>query len=97
MPDTGAFDGRPRLTFAGYSMMNPLRLDLVGLSVECPFDGTNPCTCPLHEIRKKTLRERYEWAQKLNKSDALSILFFHQDCLKQKETFRDKARSRSPE
>jgi len=59
---------------------------MVGLSVECPFDGTNPCTCPLHEIRKKSLKERYEWAQKLSESDALNILTFHQVCLKEKET-----------
>jgi hypothetical protein len=58
---------------------------MIGLAMECPFDGTNPCTCPLHEIRKKSLAERLKWAQKLSEDDAFSILTFHKECLNQKE------------
>lgn len=63
-----------------------LKTELLGLSVECPFDGTNPLTCPLHKIRNTTLRERCDWAEKLTKDEALHILAFHRECLREKQT-----------
>ena len=62
-----------------------VKTKIFGLSVQCPFSGTNPCVCPLHEIRKKGLRERLEWAERLSETEALNILTFHQKCLEEKE------------
>jgi len=63
-----------------------LKAQIVGLSMKCPFDGTNPCVCPLHEIRKQSLTERFLWVRKLSEEDAMNILTVHQACLLQKET-----------
>lgn len=70
------------------SSSNPLR-DLqeaiFALSVACPFDQGNPCACPLHEIRKKNLKERYAWIQQLSEESMLDIVTFHHKCMKAKE------------
>ena len=63
-----------------------LTSQVVGLSVACPFDGTNPCRCPLHDVRKRSLRERYAWVQSLSEAEAVTILTFHEACLLDKET-----------
>ena len=63
-----------------------LKAQIVGLSMKCPFDGTNPCVCPLHEIRKQSLTERFAWVQKLSEEEALEIVTNHQACLLDKET-----------
>ena len=61
-----------------------LKAKMVGLSVECPFDGTNPCTCPLFEIRKKSSIERLDWVDSLTDEAAANILANHQKCLSEK-------------
>ena len=33
---------------------------IFGLTVECPFHRNNPPDCPLNEIRKQPLEERFE-------------------------------------
>ena len=55
------------------------------LSEACPFDGCNPSACPLHEIRKKSQRQRHEWAQALSEESVFNILVFHEVCLGKKE------------
>jgi len=56
-----------------------------GLSVACPFDQGNPCDCPLHEIRKKSIEERYQWFRGLSDERILEILTYHKKCLGEKE------------
>jgi hypothetical protein len=59
--------------------------EIFGLAVACPFDQGNPCKCPLHELRKKSLRERYEWLHELSEESMKDILTFHEKCLDGKE------------
>lgn len=67
---------------------SPLRHHLLekvfGLAVACPFDQGNPCKCPLHELRKKSLRERYEWLRALSEEEVRDILIYHQKCMDDK-------------
>jgi hypothetical protein len=63
-----------------------LESKMFGLAVACPYWGGNPCKCPFHEIRKKSLLERHEWAKRLSETEALNYLTFHQFCLQQKES-----------
>jgi hypothetical protein len=69
---------------------SPLRHYLLekvfGLAVACPFDQGNPQPCPLHELRKKSLKERYEWLRALSEEEVRNILSFHQKCLAEKST-----------
>ncbi|MCE0499422.1 MAG: hypothetical protein LV481_15890 [Methylacidiphilales bacterium] len=62
-----------------------MRERVFGLSVACPFDQGNPCVCPLHEIRKLSIEERYKWVRELSNESMLDILHNHQKCLGEKE------------
>jgi hypothetical protein len=92
--ELGKNDKSPIKWRVAFAQKESLKTELVGLSVECPFDGTNPQTCPLHKIRKKSLRERCEWAEKLSKTDALKLLTFHHECLREKQSSKAKAGGR---
>jgi hypothetical protein len=59
--------------------------EIFGLAVACPFDQGNPCGCPLHELRKKSLQERYRWLRDLSDDKLREILIFHRKCLDEKE------------
>ena len=59
--------------------------EIFGLAVACPFDQGNPCNCPLHELRKKSLQERYRWLLDLSEADLRDILTNHRKCLDEKE------------
>jgi len=59
--------------------------EIFGLAVACPFDQGNPCECPLHELRKKSLQQRYQWLQDLSDDSLREILVFHRKCLDEKE------------
>ncbi len=61
-----------------------LRTRIVHLTVVCPYDLTNPCTCPLHEIRKKSSIERLDWVDSLTDEEAANIFANHQKCLNEK-------------
>ena len=58
-----------------------LHKEVFGLSVACPVDASNPCTCPLHEVRKMGVMERCEWLHELSNLKMLGILASHQKCL----------------
>jgi hypothetical protein len=45
---------------------------------------TNPCRCPLHEIRKKSPIERLDWVDSLTADEVESLLLNHQKCLSAK-------------
>ena len=61
-----------------------LRTQIIHLTVLCPYDLTNPCTCPLFEIRKKSSIERLDWVDTLTDEAAANILANHQKCLSEK-------------
>jgi hypothetical protein len=61
-----------------------LRTQVIHLTVLCPYDLTNPCTCPLYEIRKKSSIERLDWVDLLTDEEAANILSNHQQCLNEK-------------
>jgi len=46
----------------------------------CPFSGTNPPDCQLYEIRKLTLRERFEWVNGLTTEEAEAVWAHHEKC-----------------
>ena len=68
---------------------------IFGLSVACPFDQDNPCDCPLYEVRKKSMEERYAWVRELSDVRILSILTYHQKCLDEREDLKDKGELRA--
>jgi hypothetical protein len=51
-----------------------------GLVVCCPVVQGNPPDCPLHEIRKLPLRERYVWLRHRSAREISSILHEHFGC-----------------
>lgn len=67
-----------------HSKRYELQKQVFGLSVCCPFEHGNPCVCPLHEVRKMRVMERYEWLHKLSDEDMLHILALHQTCMSNK-------------
>jgi hypothetical protein len=62
-----------------------LKQSLFGISIECPFDGSNPDGCPLCAIRKLSLKERFEWVSRLTIEEATAIWAKHEKCLVTKE------------
>jgi len=61
-----------------------LRTQVIHLTVLCHYDLTNPCTCPLYEVRKKSSIERLNWVDSLTDEEATNILAEHQKCLSEK-------------
>jgi hypothetical protein len=59
-----------------------------GLSVACPFDHGNPGACPLHEVRKMGVMERFEWLHEQSEEGMRNLLVFHQKCLEEKEKIK---------
>lgn len=53
---------------------------LSGLIFCCPLDQSNPGSCPLHAVRLKPKRERFEWAHRLTEQEACSLYEKHQVC-----------------
>lgn len=53
---------------------------VLDLADSCPFSSTTPCTCPWHEIRGKSRREKYNWVAALSDDRILEILAFHKLC-----------------
>jgi hypothetical protein len=68
---------------AEYSL-SQLRSHVISLTVLCPFDLSNPCHCPLHEIRRKSPIERLDWVDSLTADEVESLLLNHQKCLSAK-------------
>ena len=52
------------------------------LSEGCPFDDDNPATCPMHEIRERSLKERMVWFDELSEKAFLAIDTHCRLCLK---------------
>ena len=57
---------------------------LHGLSMACPVDQSNPCDCPLSEIRKRPPIERFKWVEGLTRGQVEGYLESHCACLKKK-------------
>jgi len=70
-----------------------MRGKLFGLLVACPFDQSNPFHCRLYEIRKKSLKERYDWFAELSEENMLDLLVCHQRCLGGREASKEKEAS----
>ena len=61
-----------------------LHKQVFDLSVCCPFDHKNPSACPLHEVRRMRVMEKYEWLHQLSNEDMIKLLNIHQTCLSSK-------------
>ena len=46
----------------------------------CPVDGTNPDSCPLHELRALPLAARKRWIGNLSDSELKYLLTYHATC-----------------
>jgi len=57
---------------------------IVALSVSCPDSECNPEECPFHEVRKMSLRERYQWSKTLSEDEALRLVQHHIKCVEEK-------------
>ena len=55
-----------------------------GLCMACPITQDNPVTCPLHEIRKRSLAERAEWVCTRSEGEMAEIKRQHSACERRK-------------
>jgi hypothetical protein len=62
-----------------------LRATMVGLCFACPFDQGNPEGCIFHEIRKRSMAERFAWVMHLDDSTKQTLCEKHDCCLSMKE------------
>jgi hypothetical protein len=65
--------------------LQELKESILGLVLACPFDGTKPPDCQLCEIRKRSLRARFEWANGLTLEEAENVWATHEKCLMAKK------------
>jgi len=63
-----------------------LRATMIGLCFACPFDQGNPEECLFHEIRKRSLAERFAWVTHLDDATKQTLCEKHGCCLAKKET-----------
>ena len=57
------------------------RLALHGRVLRCPL-GENPIDCPLHDLRKLPLEERFIWLESQTDEEAIALYEQHKACLK---------------
>jgi len=62
-----------------------LKTAVIGLSIACPFDQSNPEGCPLCSIRKKPVKERLEWVKSLSDEELAAIYRYHGTCIVARE------------
>jgi hypothetical protein len=62
-----------------------LKVWVVGLTMACPYDQSNPPDCPLCQIRTKPLVERLHWVESLSHEKLRLIVNTHLLCLEQKQ------------
>ena len=70
-----------------------LKKQVFDLLICCPFDHGNPPSCPLHEVRKVPVMQRYDWLDGLSEENMRSYLTFHKKCLKEKESLNQQDHS----
>lgn len=56
-----------------------LRSQIFGLTMECPTMG-NPEECQLHEIRKLSIKDRFEWVESLTLDKCKELYDNHKEC-----------------
>ncbi|MCE0499454.1 MAG: DUF4339 domain-containing protein [Methylacidiphilales bacterium] len=64
--------------------IDDLQAKVLKLSLACPYDQSNPRTCPLHEVRKISWKEKCRWIDELSETSLRDLLIFHQKCLAKK-------------
>ncbi len=75
-------------TLAGDSTTQ-MRSRMHGLAVACPFHQSNPPDCPLCEIRKLPMTERFAWVESLDLVVMDDYFRKHDECLRAKEAEED--------
>jgi hypothetical protein len=53
---------------------------MMGLLVACPVTQRNPDDCPLHEVRQRPMRERFEWLKQLSADECGALIGRHLAC-----------------
>ena len=64
--------------------LSDARVFIVGLLIDCPYEP-NPADCALHDMRKKTLKEKIEFSRRLTEEEVQHIIDTHKNCLSRKE------------
>jgi len=59
------------------------RMYLQARLLRCPL-GDNPEDCPLHEVRKKPMHERYEWLNRKDDEEVVEMFRLHTKCINRK-------------
>ena len=76
---------------AGEQMAREL---ILGLSFACPFYGSGLPECPLNDVRKMPLLERYEWSKTINEEEVHKLIECHKRCVENNigklPSFRDR-------
>ena len=54
---------------------------LVRLAKECPYTGSNPPTCPLHEVRKLDPETTIGWLNGLAGEEKEFLMLYHDCCV----------------
>ncbi len=62
-----------------------IRVHLIGLLIECPYDRGNPLECPLYHFREKPIAERLSWLKGLSDRQLQDMYDYHFRCLEEKE------------
>ena len=62
-----------------------LQKEVFHSSVGCPLNHGNPSACPLHEVRKMGVLQRYEWLHEQSEEDLQDFLTFCQQCLEKRK------------
>jgi hypothetical protein len=65
--------------------LQELKQLILGLTMACPFDQTNPTSCQLCEFRKLDLKERFQWTSRLTLEEAETIWANHEQCMLTRE------------
>lgn len=70
-----------RNKFFSMDVEHNIRSEVIGLIVKCPWDRDDK-SCPIHEIRKLPILERYSNIKKMPLDKVKKLLTAHTECVK---------------
>ena len=65
--------------------ISSIRSLIFGLLTKCPFDNNSSINCPMHELRKLSLIDKFEYMENLPQKKCIDLYTKHKQCLKSKE------------
>jgi len=67
------------------SNINSIRVLIFGLLTECPYDNSSSVNCIIHDLRKLSITDKFEYMEKLSSEDCIELYKKHKQCLHSKE------------